>query len=277
MTDMTASDGRRIAFSDTGGDGPAILCLAGLTRDRRDFEALAEHLSPDYRVVSMDYRGRGDSEWAKDPLTEYHPAIEGRDAVELLVHLGIPSATIIGTSRGGMIGMGLAAQAPQLVKALILNDIGPVIEAYGLERIMGYLGRPLPYRTFEAAVAGLKVAFEGGMPTLTDEEWVAYAQRTFHEENEHPILSYDAKLREAVEAAMESSPADFWPIFEAVTCPVLVLRGANSDLLADSTVAEMKARKPGTESALIPDRGHCPFLDEPEALDAIDNFLARNA
>ncbi|MEM7177437.1 MAG: alpha/beta hydrolase [Pseudomonadota bacterium] len=277
MNSFTASDGRRIAYSDTGGDGPVVLCLAGLTRDQRDFIDLAAHLGAAYRVIAMDYRGRGQSEWAENPLGEYTPPVEGRDAVELLAHLAIPDVTLLGTSRGGLIGMGLAAQAPALVRALILNDIGPVIDDAGIRRIMSYLGRPLPYANFEAAAQGLKAAYAGDAPTVTDAQWLSYARNTFHDDQGHPILSYDPKLRDSVAAAIEGPQIDLWPVYDAISCPLLVLRGANSNLFSAATLDEMQRRKPALTATIVPDRGHCPFLDEPEALAAIDTFLARQA
>ncbi|MEM8792933.1 MAG: alpha/beta hydrolase [Pseudomonadota bacterium] len=277
MESFQASDGRSIAYRDTGGDGPAILCLAGLTRDSRDFTRLADHLAKEYRVVSMDYRGRGQSEWAEEPVREYSIVVEGRDAVELLSHLELPSATIIGTSRGGLIGMGLAAQAPGLVTALILNDIGPEMTQSGLEFIMTYLGRPVSYPDFEAAAQALKAAFEAEATDLTHAQWLAFAKDTYVEGEDGLSLSYDPKLREAVAAAMDGPTPDLWPFFEAINCPLLVIRGANSGLLTGDTVREMHRRKPSLTSVEIPNRGHCPFLDEPPARAAIDDFLRAHA
>ncbi|MEM9043060.1 MAG: alpha/beta hydrolase [Pseudomonadota bacterium] len=273
MENFKASDGRRIAYTDTGGSGPIVLCLSGLTRDSRDFAKLKDHLAPEYRVLTMDYRGRGASEWAADPINEYTVLVEGRDAVELLGHLGIPSVLLLGSSRGGLIGMGLAVQTPGLIKALILNDIGPELVPSGLDFIMTYLGRPVAYSDFDAAAAGLKAAFEGEAPDLTDDDWLDFAHDTYADQDGKPSLSYDPKLRDAVAAAMEGPLPDLWPFYENVDCPVLVIRGANSGLLSPETVAEMKRRKPALRTAEIPNRGHCPFLDEPSSLAAIQAFL----
>ncbi|MEM1277798.1 MAG: alpha/beta hydrolase [Pseudomonadota bacterium] len=273
MKTFKASDGRQIAFTDTGEGGPAVLCLAGLTRDSRDFANLARHLAPQYRVVTMDYRGRGASEWASNPVAEYSVLVEARDAVELLADLGISSTTLLGTSRGGLIGMGLAAQMPGLIRGLILNDIGPELIPSGLDFIMTYLGRPVTHPSFEAAAAGLKAAFEAEATDLTDADWLAFARDTYVERDGKPALSYDPKLREAVAAAMSGPMPDLWPIFDAISCPTLVFQGANSGLLSPETVAKMQRRKPSLQAVEIPNRGHCPFLNEPPALTAIDRFL----
>lgn len=273
MQHFTSSDGRRIAFTDSGGTGPAVLCLAGLTRDSRDFGPLTPHLTPGFRMIAMDYRGRGASDHAKDPVTEYQLPVEGRDAVELLDHLGLARAALIGTSRGGMIGMGLAATMPARISAMVLNDIGPVIDLNGIALIMTYLGRPIPHTDLDAAAAAFLALYGDSAPDLTHADWRAYAERTFHMRDARPVLSYDPRLREAVEASIPDAPPDLWPLFEAVACPLLVLRGANSNILSAKTVAEMARRKPALTAVEVPNRGHCPLLDEPAVLDAMIPFL----
>ncbi|MEM7667976.1 MAG: alpha/beta hydrolase [Pseudomonadota bacterium] len=274
MPHFMSSDGRSIAFSDSGGTAQTQLCLAGLTRDRRDFADLAAHLSDRYRIISMDYRGRGESDWATDPVAEYHPMVEGRDALELMAHLGLTEFGIIGTSRGGLIGMGLAAQLPAMIRTLVLNDVGPVLDPSGIAMIMSHLGRPLNYPDFSAAAHGLEAVFEDDFPGLSNARWLKFARTVFHEQDGRPVLSYDTKLRNSVQAAIDGPATDLWPIFDAVNCPMLLLRGENSTLLGRSTVEEMHLRKPALVSVEVKNRGHCPFLDEPEALDAIDAFLA---
>lgn len=275
MSHFTASDGRRIAFSDVGKGAP-ILCLAGLTRDARDFGPLRPHLG-DYRMVTMDYRGRGASEWAADPVAEYQLPIESRDALELLDHLDIEAATIVGTSRGGLIGMGLAAMTPDRITALVLNDIGPVLETVGIDFILTYLGQPVNFPDFETAADRLMETYGPTAPDLTLADWQAHAERLFHADHGRPVLSYDPKLRDAVIASLPDAPPDLWPIFEAITKPMLALRGANSNLLTAETLAGMAARKPGMLTAEIPNRGHCPILDEPETLAALLPFLDDHA
>ncbi|MBK0401036.1 alpha/beta hydrolase [Limibaculum sp. M0105] len=273
---FASADGRRIAY-DVAGDGPAVLCLPGLTRSMRDFEPIAAHLASRHRVLRMDYRGRGGSDWAEAPCAEYTPMVEGGDAALLLAHLGIARTAILGTSRGGLIGMGLAAKAPAMVSCLILNDVGPVIEPAGIEAILGYLGRDPGFPDFDAAAAGLHRAHAASFPDLDRAAWLAQARRIFRDEGGRPALDYDPRLREAVEAALAAGPADLWPLFDEIEVPILVLRGANSEVLSPATLAQMQARKPGLVAVTVPDRGHVPFLDEPVALAAIDTFLAEHA
>lgn len=279
--EFTARDGRRIAYSDWKNDGPPVLCLAGLTRDARDFAPLLPTLLPGYRVIAMDYRGRGRSAWATDPVAEYQIAIEAGDALELLDKLEVPAATIIGTSRGGLIGMGLAVQAPGRVKALVLNDVGPALSLSGLNFIMTYLGKAPSYPDFDAAAAGFHDIYADIAPDLSLADWRAFAERTFHKGEEgEPVLSYDPTLRDAVSASLPDDPEDLpelWPLFEAISCPVLALRGANSDLLTAEAFAEMARRKPDLHAATVPNRGHCPMLDEPAVTAALVPFLEAHA
>ena len=278
MTDFfDAPDGRRIAYADTGGSGPAVICLPGITRNMADFADLAAHLAPRFRVVRTDYRGRGASGWAKDPLAEYTPIVEGGDVMALAAHLGIPRAALIGTSRGGIIGMLLAAGQPQFVSALVLNDIGAVVERAGLDFIMTYIGLDPRLPDFDAAAARLKTVSGGDFPTLSDADWMAHARRTFRDEGGRPALNYDPALREATAVALEKSPPDLWRVFDAITAPILTIRGANSNILTAATLAEMAKRRADMAHVTIADRGHVPFLDEPEALAAIDAFLETHA
>jgi len=271
---IEAGDGRRIAYADTGGDGPAVLCLPGLTRTMVDYADLAAHLAPSYRVIRTDYRGRGASGWAEDPLAEYSPVVEGQDAAALLTHLGITSATVIGTSRGGIIGMLLGAMQPGLLDGLVLNDIGPVIERSGLEFIMTYLGLDPGLRSFAEAAERLRAVYSRDFPDLSDADWMAYARRSFANRDGVPALNYDPKLREAMAFAMENSPPDLWQVFDALAdFPILTIRGENSNLLTGETLNEMARRRPDMAHVTVANRGHVPFLDEPVARSAIDQFL----
>jgi pimeloyl-ACP methyl ester carboxylesterase len=275
---IEAKDRRRIAYADTGGDGPAVLCLPGLTRTMVDYADLAAHLAPRYRVIRTDYRGRGASAWAEDPLAEYSPIVEGQDAAVLLTHLGITSATVIGTSRGGIIGMLLGAMQPGLLNGLVLNDIGPVVERGGLEFIMTYLGLDPGARSFAEAADRLRAVYARDFPDLTDAQWMAFARRSFADRDGVPILNYDPKLRDATAAALENSPPDLWQVFDAlVDLPILAVRGENSNLLTGETLAEMARRRPDMAHVTVANRGHVPFLDEPVARAAIDQFLEGHA
>lgn len=273
-----APDGRRLAYQDTGGDGPVVLCLAGLTRNARDFAGLAAHLEPRYRVLRLDSRGRGLSDWAEDPLAEYTVAIESRDALALLDLLAVPKAAIVGTSRGGVLGMILGATVPDRLSCLLLNDVGPVIETAGLEAIMGYLGIEPKSETFEAAAAALRRVMGAAFPDLTDQQWLGFARTIYRDDGGRPRMSYDGRLRDAVAAAIAEAPADLWGIFDSLSeLPILAIRGENSDILTKETLAEMRRRRPDLAHVTVKNRGHVPFLDEPEAVAAIDAFLEKHA
>jgi len=275
---FNAPDGRLLAYEDSGGEGPAVLCLAGLTRDSRDFADLAAHLAGSYRVLRLDARGRGLSAWAAEPVAEYTVPVEAGDAVALMDHLGIARTAIVGTSRGGLQGMVIAATRRERVSALLLNDVGPVIEQAGLSFILSYLGRQPAFDTFEAAARALRQNMGAAFPDLTPGDWLDFARSVYRDEGGRPALSYDPRLREAVEAALTAGTPDLWPLFEALAdVPVMAIRGANSEILSAATLEEMARRHPGMAQVTVPNRGHVPFLDEPEALAAIDAFLERHA
>ncbi|MEM9047743.1 MAG: alpha/beta hydrolase [Pseudomonadota bacterium] len=280
MPCFPGADGRRLYFADSGapgsGGGLAVLCLAGLSRNHRDFEALAAHLARRHRVIRLDSRGRGLSERAIDPAVEYSIAVETGDALALIAHLGLSRLAIVGTSRGGILGMGIAAARPDLVAALVLNDVGAVIARAGLMRIADYLG-VAPPPDFEAAAAALRLANAESFPGIPPDAWLRFARQIYDDRDGRPVLSYDPALRDTVQAALAATEGDvsLWQLFEALSaCPMLVLRGANSDILCAETVAQMAQRRPGLTHVEIADRGHAPFLDEAVALMAIDRVLA---
>lgn len=266
---FTTPDGCRIACDDRGAGLP-VLCLAGLTRGLDDFDALLPHLPP-CRLIRMDSRGRGDSD-RTGPAT-YTVAQEAADALALLDHLGVPRAAILGTSRGGLIGLWIAATARDRLIGLCLNDIGPVLERAGLDRIAGYVGLA-PVRRTHAAMAEALPALNPGFEGVPPARWLAEARRLFRETPEGLALRYDPALREAFLAALALPAPDLWPLFDALEgLPVALVRGANSDLLSAATAAEMRRRRPDMAFAPVPRRAHAPFLDEPESLGAIRAFL----
>lgn len=267
---FTTSDGARLAFDDRG-SGLPVLCLSGLTRTMGDFGYMLPHLPP-CRVIRMDYRGRGQSAWTG--AASYTVPVEGRDALELLDHLGVERAAVIGTSRGGLIGMMLAAVARPRLIGLLLNDVGPEIHRPGLERIFDYVGRNPVARTPEALAAALPGVMPGfeGVPAS---RWLEEARLHYRQTPEGLRITYDPALREAFLAAFDGPPADLWPLFDACAgLPLALIRGANSDLLSEATAQEMRRRRPDMIFAEVPGRAHIPFLDEPEAVQAIRAFLA---
>lgn len=273
LTRFTASDGAHLAYRDEG-EGPPVLCLAGLTRNSADFDFVAQHLTHT-RLIRPDYRGRGASD--RTGAATYTVPREAQDAVELLDHLGLDRVAIIGTSRGGLIGMALAATAKDRLAGLCLNDIGPDIARGGLEKIKDYVGRNPAAKTIDDLVARLPGQMTG-FANVPDERWRAFAQRLYDQTPSGLVNCYDSALRDSFQAAFDQPPADLWPLFDACGgLPLALIRGANSDLLTAETAAEMRRRRPDMGYAKVPDRGHVPFLDEPEALAVIHRWLEKLA
>ena len=278
---FTSQDGLRLYARDYpkvgGGSHVPILCLPGLTRNSKDFHALAARYAPRRRVIAMDYRGRGRSEYSKK-WTTYSPLQEMQDVVTLLAVLGIHKVIVLGTSRGGLIAMLMAAFNPTLLHGVILNDVGPEIEPRGLLRLKGYLGQIPDPKSWEDAAHMLRQTNKG-FENLSEAEWMAWAKRTCCAVNGKPVPDYDMSLTKTFpshEDIMEGRLPSLWPQFKAMSRnPVLVLRGEHSDLLTSETVELMRDIKPDMMFETIPDRGHVPFLDEPESLAAIDEFLLR--
>ncbi|MFD1883831.1 alpha/beta fold hydrolase [Paracoccus pacificus] len=271
MPHFTTEDGARLAYSDQG-RGLPLLCLAGLTRNMADFDYLAPHL-PDVRLIRMDYRGRGQSDFTG--AATYTVPQEGKDALALLDHLGVEKAAVLGTSRGGLIGLLLAAAAHDRLLGLCLNDVGPVVDGAGLDRIKDYVGRNPSAPTYEA-LATKQPANMPGFANVPDGRWLADAQKHYAQTAEGLRIRYDPALRDAFLAAFEGEPPDLWPLWDATEgFPVAVIRGANSDLLSAATFREMQRRRPDGIYAEVPDRAHIPWLDEAESLRAIGAWLGR--
>ncbi|MBS0233089.1 MAG: alpha/beta hydrolase [Proteobacteria bacterium] len=255
-----------------------VVCLAGLTRNSRDFHTIARSLSqgPNPRdVFTLDTRGRGLSEYDSD-WKNYAVPIEMQDVIDFMFMLGLRHAGIIGTSRGGLIAMVLAAAQPSLLGAVVLNDIGPVIEAEGLARIAGYVGRvPVP-KNWDDAARIIGDLFRRDFPQMTDDEVLAVAHQIFNEKNGKPVGGYDPKLSKCL-SALDGPPPKLWPQFEAMKrVPVLVLRGENSDLLSKKTVEEMGLRHPRLTAHTVPAQGHAPLLRDEPTISAVASFFAQS-
>lgn len=277
----TTQDGLRLFARDYGARGSRktpVICLPGLTRNSKDFDDLARRLSATRRVLCPDLRGRGRSQYCQN-WTDYTPANEVLDILDLMGAAGIHQAVFVGTSRGGIVAMLMAAQRPTAIRGVVLNDIGPEVAIAGLQRIASYAGIGDAPATWTEAAFRLRMMNEREFPNLTSDDWYMQARRTFAEENGVPKADYDAKigtaLRKGLEAANGALP-DMWPQFKALGhIPVLVIRGENSDILSAETVKQMGKRHGDLSSVTVKDRGHVPFLDEPEAIAAIDGFLAK--
>lgn len=272
MKHFNADDGVRLAYADDG-QGLPLLALGGLTRDSRDFDYLERQLPAGVRLIRLDSRGRGQSTWS-GPDT-YTVAREANDVVTLLDHLALERVAIIGTSRGGLLGLVLAATHKHRLLGLCLNDVGPVLERAGLQRIAAYVGIPPAVNTLEEIADRMPLAMPGffNVPPM---RWVEETIRHFEQFDGRVGLTYDPALRIALEIALSALPTDAWPLFDAcVGLPLALLRGANSDVLSRDTAQQMCARRPDLCFAEVRDRGHAPFLDEPEAIACIRSWLVR--
>lgn len=271
MTHFTAPDGAQIAFVDQG-SGPPVLALCGLTRNMADFDDFAA-LGLPVRLIRMDYRGRGASDFTG--AATYTIATEAEDAIALLDHLGVDQACILGTSRGGLIAMLLATTHKPRLAGVILNDIGPVLGATGFAHIATHVGIPPKAATYDEAARLLQSANAAENPGVPLARWRIAAQRRFVETPEGLALRYDPELRTASIPPQGTEIPTAWPLFDALEgIPLGLIRGANSKLLEPKTAQEMRARRPDMAYAEVPDRGHVPFLDEPEAVAVIKEVLA---
>lgn len=272
MQSFTTTDGARLAYRDEG-DGFPVLALAGLTRDSRDFDYLSAHLPPGVRLIRLDSRGRGSSDWTG--AATYTVPHEASDALALLDHLSIPRAAVIGTSRGGLLGMMIALTHKDRLAGLCLNDVGPVLDMAGLRRISAYVGVAPTVRTLEEVAERMAAAMPG-FAHVPDFRWQEETVRHYVQHDGAVGLTYDPALKQAFDSALAVPAVDLWPLFDACAgLPLALIRGQNSDLLARDTADEMRRRRPDMEYAEVADRGHIPFLDEPEAVACIARWLAR--
>ena len=272
MAYFSSSDGKRLFFEDAG-TGQPLLCLAGLTRNSRDFSFLAPHIA-DLRMITMDYRGRGKSDYDPD-FMNYNILREGLDAIELLDHLELDKVTLLGTSRGGLIAMALAARHPMRLAGVILNDVGPVVEPAGIAKIMNYVGNQPTAENYDQAAQALHRIMEPQFPRVPLQTWRRQVEHQYLQSETGLSLRYDSALRDAlIQQAAAGSVPDLWPLFEALRdIPTGVIRGANSDVFGADTQQEMRTRHSGLISTEITDRGHVPFLEEPQSLDVIHKVL----
>ncbi len=272
---FTAADGAKLAYRDRGA-GPVVIALAGLTRNSHDFDYLMHHMPEGVRVIRPDYRGRGESAWTG--AATYTVPQEAADVLALMDHLGIARAAFLGTSRGGLIAMYLAAVAHDRVAGICLNDVGPVLEAEGLQRIFDYVGRNPVARTLEGVADRLPMVMPG-FANVPESRWAEEAVRHYVQTDEGVKINYDPALREAFLGAFKGDAVPTaWPLFDACAgLPLALIRGANSDLLSAASAAEMRARRPDMIFAEVPDRAHVPFLDEPESVAAITAWLDQAA
>lgn len=274
MSFFNTSDGLSLFFQESGTPtGLPLICLPGLTRDSSDFRyfvPLAQH----YRLITLDARGRGQSDHDPD-FMNYNVPREAQDVLELMDHLQLPKAAVLGTSRGGMVAMVLAASAKTRLSAVVLNDVGPEIPKGGIDRIMQYVGRRPAAKTHTQAAETLAQLMAPTFANLPAQRWMDEVETFYTATPDGLQLRYDRHLRDALLAQAEAGPVpDLWPLFTALDgLPCGVIRGANSDVLSHETYQEMQRRLPDLKAVEVPDRGHVPFLDEPQSLTLIQSVM----
>ena len=270
------ADGLRLHYRDYPGPigEPPLLCLHGLTRNSRDFADFAERYSPKRRVIALDFRGRGASDY--DPLPErYNPLSYAGDVIQLLDQLMIEEAVFVGTSLGGLVTLTMAIMAPQRIAASILNDVGPDLSTAGLDRIRSYLGKDARFAGWDEAADAIARNNLHLPDNYTHADWVKMAHRVCREDNGGIVFDYDTAIALPFESLGPAPTIDMWPLFKALgQKPLLVVRGERSDLLSADALEKMHAAVLDMKSVTVPGVGHAPTLDEPEAVEAIDAFLA---
>ena len=272
---VTVPDGLRLHYRAYAGaaDKPPILCLHGLTRNSRDWAEFAERYSPRFRVLALEFRGRAGSDY--DPVPQrYNPLTYAGDVIELLDQLGISQAIFVGTSLGGLVTMTVAATAPQRIYATILNDIGPDVDPGGVDRILNYVGKDQRFKSWDEAAEAIAANNGDSFDRYTHEDWVKMARRNCREDEGQICFDYDMAIAEPFKTTGPTPHVDLWPFFAVLgQKPLLVVRGAKSDLLTAATAARMQEVAPRMKLAVVPGVGHAPELNETEALAATDEFL----
>ncbi|MBA3666952.1 MAG: alpha/beta hydrolase [Sphingomonas sp.] len=275
---FNSADGLRLHYRDYDGphERPPILCLPGLTRNSRDFEPVADRFAGEWRILSLDFRGRGLSEHDPDP-TRYMPIVYAADVMKMLDQLGIADAVFLGTSLGGLVTMIVARSDNERIAGALLNDIGPELDPAGVAWIGSYVGQEVIYADWAEAAARLAARSAAKFPRWAAADWERFTRRVARERPDGSVgFDYDMAIADNFRVAAEAPPVDMWSYYRSLDGrPVTVLRGALSDLL-DPGVAERMAREVSdAELVTVPDVGHTPSLDEPESIAAIERLLDR--
>jgi pimeloyl-ACP methyl ester carboxylesterase len=279
---VSAQDGLRLhvrAYGARTNHALPVVCLPGLARTTADFDALAAALSSDRDhprpVLALDYRGRGKSDYDRKPAN-YNLQVELADVLSVLTALGIGQAAFVGTSRGGILTMLLAVARPAAIAGCVLNDIGPVIDLEGLVRIKSYVGKLPQLPSFPAAADALRRRFGSHFPKWSEDDWLAFARGTFKEVGGQLVPDYDPKLATILEQIGPERPLPtLWKEFDALgRIPVMLIRGANSDILSAATVEAMRKRRRALDVVEVPDEGHAPRLAGSLTIGRIAAFIA---
>lgn len=277
---VTAPDGLRLHIRRYGERGRAlpIVCLPGLTRNGADFHELATALTRDAAqprlVITIDSRGRGRSGYDRNP-DNYSFAVELADVIAVLTAIEIGPAIVLGTSRGGILTMLLGAARPTAIAGAILNDIGPVIDVKGLVRIKGYAGKLPTPRNYQEGADILRRLGDAQFPGLPPESWLRQAKQIWRQENGAMVLAYDTNISKTLENIdIERAPPALWAQFDSLArTPLMVIRGANSDILSAATLDAMRERRLDIDILEVPNQGHAPLLAEPDVIARIAAFV----
>jgi pimeloyl-ACP methyl ester carboxylesterase len=271
-----SADGLRLHFRDYPGDpGRApVLCIPGLTRNARDFEGVAARLAGKRRVIAVDLRGRGESDYAVDPLS-YVPPVYLQDLGALIAEHCVTPVVVFGTSLGGLMAMLLSLTARQTLAGVLLNDVGPVLGAEGMARIRSYVGTDPRFESWDEAARAIAENHAGTFPDYGIADWRVWAHRMCRERDGAIRFDYDMDIAEPFRLPSPEAGFDLWPAFETLHgLPSVLIRGERSDVLEAETAAEMARRLPLMEYVTLPRIGHAPTLEEPDAAAAIDRLLA---
>jgi pimeloyl-ACP methyl ester carboxylesterase len=278
---VTVQDGLRVhvrEYGARGAPGTPVVCLPGFTRTVADFEDLAPVLAngtPRRRVIAIDSRGRGQSDYDANP-GNYNLVVELADIVSVMIARAVGPAVFVGTSRGGILTMMMSVAHPTMIAGAVLHDVGPVIEPKGLARIKSYVGNVPQPRSFEEGADILRRLMSAQFPKLTADQWLAAARRGWQVKNGRLMPTYDPRLARTLAAIdIERPLPPLWNEFDGLArVPMLVIRGANSDVLSAATVAAMRERRPDLQAIEVADQGHAPFLEGDELLQQIAGFVA---
>lgn len=277
---VTAADGLRLHVKIWNGDnlsGTTVVCLPGLARTADDFDVLAQTLvnKGKVKVLALDLRGRGLSDRDKN-WRNYDMRVENNDILTVLTAMEVEHADFVGTSRGGLHLFMFSATRPGMMRRIVLNDIGPVLEAKGLARIRGYVGKLPAPKSWDDAVDLCRRIMSAQFTGLSDEDWRAYAQLTFCEDNGKFVARYDPKLTNTLASLDLTRPLpELWPQFSGLNhVPVLAIRGANSDLLSEKTLEQMASRHRQCQTHVVEGQGHAPLLRDEPSITRICDFLS---
>ncbi len=273
-----SKDGLKLYYRDYNqgnSDKTPLLCLHGLTRNAKDFNKFARHFAAEYRVICLDIRGRGKSEYDPDYMNYQIPTY-AQDVLAFLEHEGLEQVIAVGTSMGGLIAMAVGVTCPDVLKAIILNDIGPEIDPRGIERIAGFVGNGASFQAWPEAVAAMKVTNAALFPDYSDEDWEIFTRNSFREQKDGTIIAdYDQNIGTAMRGNAEHAiPVDLWVMFKALApIPVMTLRGENSDILAPETLEKMAREYAEFTGVTVPNRAHTPDLGEKISLEKTGDFI----